>query len=63
MFNNSREHKVTLLMITEDDKNWHFVSVKNVQRLCRGIFSNNHSDFYCMNCMHAYRIRSALKKH
>ena len=50
-------------MITEDDKNWHFVSVKNVQRLCRGIFSNNHNDFYCMNCMHAYRTRRALKKH
>ena len=46
---NNRKRKVTLLMITEDGKNWHYVSVKNVKRLCRGVFSNNHGDFYCMN--------------
>ena len=61
--NNDRKHKVTLLMITEDGKNWHYVSVKNVKGLYRGVFSNNHGDFYCMNCVHTYRTRGALKKH
>ena len=29
----------------------------------RGIPSNNHGDFYCLNCLHSFRTHNALKKH
>ena len=62
-YNNTRKHQVILLMITEDDKNWHYITVKSLKKLCRGVFSNNHGDYYCLNCLHAYRTKNALKKH
>ena len=34
-----------------------------MSRLCRGLFSNNNGDFYCLNCLHAYRTENSLKKH
>ena len=61
--NNTREHKVILLMITNEYNNWHYVCVKSLKRLSRGVFSNNHGDYYCLNCLHAYRTKSALKRH
>ena len=32
-------------------------------RLFRGVTSNNHRDFHCLNCLHSYRTENALKKH
>ena len=31
--------------------------------LLRGITSNNHGDFYCLNCSHSYRTHNKRKKH
>ena len=25
--------------------------------------SNNHGDFYCLNCLHSFRTDNALKRH
>ena len=50
-------------MITNDDKNWHYLAVKSITRLLRGITSNNNGDFYCLNCFHSYRTKERLKKH
>ena len=50
-------------MITDNDKNWHYLAVKGISKLLRGITSNNHGDFYCLNCFHSYRTKSKLKKH
>ena len=35
----------------------------SLSRLFRGITSNCHGDFYCLNCMHSFRTDNALKKH
>ena len=50
-------------MITDDDKKWHYLAVKKLSALLREITSNNHGDFYCLNCLHSYRTKEKLKKH
>ena len=50
-------------MITDNNKNWHYLAVKSISRLFRGINSNNNGDFYCLNSLHSFRTDNALKKH
>ena len=50
-------------MITNNENNWHYVAVKSISRLCRGVTSNHNGDFYYRNCLHPYRTDNALKKH
>ena len=54
--NLTREKQVVLLMISNDE-NWHYLIVKNLSRLLRGITSNHDGDFYCLNCFHSYRTK------
>ena len=61
-YNNKRNNKVILLMIT-DDKKWHYLVVKSLFALFREITPNNHGDFYCLNCLHSYRTKEKLKEH
>ena len=49
-------------MIT-DDKKCHYLAVRSLSALFRGIRSNNNGDFYCLNCFHSYRTLNKLKKH
>ena len=49
-------------MITDDGNRWHYLAVKSLPALLRGITSNHHGDFYCLNCFHSYRTHK-LKKH
>ena len=47
-------------------ENWHYLVVKNLSRLLRGISSNYDEDYYCLNCFHSYRTENklnALKKY
>ena len=60
--NFKRESQVILLMITDGEK-WHYLAVKNLRRLLRGITSNHNGDFYCLNCFHSYSTENRLKKH
>ena len=46
-----RESQVILLMIT-NGKKWHYITVKILSALVRGITSNHKEDFYCLNCFH-----------
>ena len=50
-------------MITDGISSWHYLAIKNISGLLRGITSNHNSDFYCLNCLHSYRTKSKLKKH
>ena len=54
-YNFKRENQVILLMTT-DGKNWHYLAVKRLSTLFRGITSKPVGDFYCLNCFHSYRI-------
>ena len=61
-YNLKRENQVILLMITDDTK-WHYLAVKTLSGLLRGITGNNHGDFYCLNCLHSYTTKNRRKKH
>ena len=61
-YNHKRDNQVNLLMITDDGENWHYLAVKSISALYRGITSNNNGDCY-LNCFHSYRTNNILKKH
>ena len=49
-------------MIT-DNKKWHYITIKSISKLFRGITSTNNDDFYCLNCFQSYRTKETLTKH
>ena len=61
-YNHKPENQVILLMITDGEK-WHYLAVKSLPALFRGITSNYNGDFYCLNCYLSYRTEDRLKKH
>ena len=56
-YNLKRENQVILLLITDGTK-WHYLAVKTLSGLLRGITGNNHGDFYCLNCLHSYTTKN-----
>ena len=45
--NSNREKQVILLMILNGGR-WHYLAVKKISALFRGITSKQHSDFHCV---------------
>ena len=56
------KYNLTHLMITDGEK-WHYLAVKSLSALLRGIAGNNHGDFYCLNCFQSYPTKNKFKKH
>ena len=54
--------QIILLMITDGEK-WHYLVVKNVAGLLKGITSTHEKDFHCLNCFHSYRTKNKLESH
>ena len=44
-------------------KKWHYLAVKNLSALLKGITSKYVGAFYCLNCFHAYTTKIRLEKH
>ena len=61
-YNLTYNKQIILLMITDGEK-WHYLVVNNLSRLLRGITSNHHDGFYCLNCLHSYRTKNKLEAH
>ena len=59
--NLTHERQIILLMIS-DNQRWHYLVVKNLSGLLRGITSNHKEDFYCLNCFHSYSKLESHKK-
>ena len=59
-YNFKRENQVILLMIT-NGKKWHYLAMKSLSALLRGITSHYVRDFYCLNCFHSYSTKEKLK--
>ena len=57
-----RENEIIPLMIT-GTKKWHYLAVKSLPALLKGITSNHKRGFYCLNCRYSFRNRKSLKKH
>ena len=56
------DKQVILLRITNGEK-WHYLTVKNLPGLLRGITSTHKEDFYCLNCFDSYRTKNKLESH
>ena len=41
-------------MIPNGEK-WHYLAVKKLSALLRGIMPKHSGDFYCLNCLHSFR--------
>ena len=61
-YNRKRKNQLILLMITDDGKRCHYLDVRSLSALLRGISSTNNGDFYCLNCFHLYHTLNELKK-
>ena len=44
-------------------ENWHYLVVKNLAGLLKGVKSNHKVDFYCLNCFCAYSTKNKLEAH
>ena len=62
-YNNKRDNQVNLLMITNNNGNWHYLAIKSISRLLIEITSNLVGDFYCLSCFHLYTTKKKLEKH
>ena len=62
-YNYKHKKQFILLMITDDDNRWHYLAVKSLPALFRGIASSNNVNVYCLNCFHSYCTLNKLKKH
>ena len=49
-------------MVTDGEK-WHYLAVKSLSALFKGITRNNNGDFYCLNSFQSYTTENRLKKH
>ena len=59
--NSNREKQVFLLIISNGDKQWHYLAVKKLSALLRGITSKHHDDFYCLNYFHSFTTENILQ--
>ena len=57
------EKQVIILMISNGDKQWHYLAVKKLPALLRRITSKHHGDFYCLNCLHSFATKNNLQSH
>ena len=57
--NSNPEKQVILLMISIEEK-WHYLAVKKLLALLRGI---THGDFYCLNCFHFFATENKFQSH
>ena len=60
--NSNREKQVIFLMISNEE-GWHYLAVKKLSTLLRGITSKHHCDFYCLNCLHSFGTESKREFH
>ena len=61
-YNLENENQVILLMITDGEK-WHYLAVKTLSALLRGITSKHVVGFFCLNFFCSYSTEHKLKKH
>ena len=54
--------QVILLMIT-NGKNWHYLVVKSLPGLLKGITSSHKEYFYCLTCFCAYSTKNKLEEY
>ena len=56
---NCKKHRILLMIQNEEKEGWHYLALKKISITRRNNFNN--SDFYCLNCLHSFRIGNKLK--
>ena len=41
---------------------WHYLEVKKLSALLRGITQKNNGDFHCLSCLHSFRTKKKLNR-
>ena len=59
----SNPEKQVILLMLSNGKGWHYLSVKKLSSLIKGIPSKHKGDFYCVNCLHSFRTKNKLESH
>ena len=60
----AKKEKLTLLMfqnitqIISNEEKWHYLAVKKISALFRGITSKQYGDFHSLNCLHSFRTKN-----
>ena len=60
--NSNRETQVILLLISNGGGR-HYLAVKKLSALLRGITSKNNGYIYCLNCRQSFRTKNKLESH
>ena len=50
----SNREKQVILLVISNGKEWHYLAVKKLSILLRGITSKHHGHFYCLICLHSF---------
>ena len=49
--------KQFIVLISTSKERWHYIAVKNLSVLLRGITSKTNRDFYCLNCCYSFKTK------
>ena len=63
MFQKLIRKLILLITPNEEKEGWHYLVVKKLSTLLRGITSKHQDDFNCLNCLHSYRTENKLQSH
>ena len=55
--------KQVILLTISNGENWHYLLVKSLHGLLKGITSSHNEDFYCLNCFCAYSTKNKFEEH
>ena len=58
-----RNIHANLLMTTGGTGNWHYLAIKTISGLLRGVTSKHNGHYYCLNCFQSYTTEKKLRKH
>ena len=60
---NSNHDKQIILLMIPNRRRWHYLAVKKLSTLLRGIMSKHDGNFYCLNCLLFFRTKTKLESH
>ena len=55
--------KQFIVLIITSKERWHYIAVKTLSVLLRGITSKTNGDFYCLNCCYSFRTKKKRGSH
>ena len=61
-YNSNCKKQIIFLMIPNGER-WHYIALKKLSALLRGITSKHHGNIYCLNCLHSSAVGSKCESH